>query len=87
MTKTLRLVLLALALSPCTTAAMPNTRTGVFFTLPGSNGFVTVSADRLCWGKSPLTLKRITPESMITVLDAFAERYYVMHDQAADPDR
>ena len=77
-------VLIALSLSAH--AAIPDTLTGVFFTLPGTNGFVSVAPEVLCLGESPQTPKRITPESMIIPLDAFAERYYVTNEAATDPD-
>lgn len=82
------MLLASFAMSPCVGLGMSDTRTGVFFTLPGTgtNGLVAVAADSLCWGKSPETPKRVTLPSMATVLDAFAERYYVMCEGASDPD-
>lgn len=71
----------------CANASMPDSCTGVFFTLPETNTFVTIPGDSLCWGQSPQSPKIITAPKVFTVLDAFTERYYLSLDVSYDPDK
>ena len=79
--------LLMVALATFAYGEIGNCRVGVFFDPPGTtNGFVDIAAGKLCRGREPTSVRKIPAASMLTILDGYAERYYIPLALASDVD-